>query len=252
MNNRIWNGLLWVGVLFPFLFLLLLSIAQQWAFPAIWPARWSPATWTDALRAGGLGGSVFLSLGLALTVASLATALGFTTAKSLSHHPWGQRLLRVAYLPYVFSPVILAACLQFLFLRSQLSGRPLGVLLAQFFIAYPFAVILFSSFWNDRMHAMEQLAATLGATTAQRYWKVLLPLAKGPLLIGFFQTFLISWFEYGLTNLLGVGKVQTLPVRVFQYVNEANIYYAAMAGCLLALPPVLLLWLNKRYVFVER
>ncbi len=71
------------------------------------------------------------------------------------------------------------------------------------------------------------------------------------LLICFFQTFLISWFQYGLTLLIGAGKVQTLPIKVYDYVNEANIFYAAMASCLLILPPAALLWVNKRFVFNE-
>ncbi|MEO1805346.1 MAG: ABC transporter permease, partial [Bacteroidota bacterium] len=59
----------------------------------------------------------------------------------------------------------------------------------------------------------------------------------------------ISWFEYGLTTLIGVGKIQTLTLKVYQYVNEANIYFAALASCLLFLPPLILIWVNKRFVF---
>jgi putative spermidine/putrescine transport system permease protein len=49
--------------------------------------------------------------------------------------------------------------------------------------------------------------------------------------------------------LIGVGKVQTLTVRVFEYVNEANSYLAALSGVLLFVPPLLLLYVNKRFVF---
>lgn len=101
------------------------------------------------------------------------------------------------------------------------------------------------------MRSMEQLVATLGGNTWQTYIKVLLPVAKGALLVCFFQTFLISWFEYGLTTIIGVGKVQTLTVKVFQYISEANIFYAALASCLLVAPPIVLLWINKRFVFVK-
>lgn len=65
----------------------------------------------------------------------------------------------------------------------------------------------------------------------------------------FFQAFLISWFEYGLTTLIGIGKVQTLTVKVFQYIGEANIFHAALASLLLALPPAGLLWVNKQVLF---
>ncbi|MDX1591815.1 MAG: hypothetical protein R3283_07625, partial [Balneolaceae bacterium] len=58
----------------------------------------------------------------------------------------------------------------------------------------------------------------------------------------------ISWFEYGLTQFIGVGKVQTLTVMVYRYVSEANPYLAALAGVLLILPPITLLLINRKYL----
>ena len=75
--------------------------------------------------------------------------------------------------------------------------------------------------------------------------RVLLPLAWPLLRTALFQTFLLSWFDFGLTNLLSVGKVRTLTVQVFTYVGEANAQLAAVASLLLLLPPALLLWANK-------
>jgi putative spermidine/putrescine transport system permease protein len=83
----------------------------------------------------------------------------------------------------------------------------------------------------------------------QTFGKVLLPLAKGMLIICFFQTFLLSWFEYGLTSIIGLGKIQTLTIKVFMYIKEANYFYGALSSCLLVLPPVILLYLNKKYIF---
>lgn len=241
-----------LAALFPFAFLLLLSLGQRWVFPDLLPADWALSPWRSALgRGDDLGGALLTSFGLALGVGGAGTLLGFATARRLSLLPNGRRWLRVAYLPYVFAPVILAACLQYFFLRLQLNGKVGGVLLAQFFIAYPYAVILSSSFWTPRVLAMEDLARTLGAGKWVVQSRVTWPLLRGPLAIVFFQTFLISWFEYGLTLVIGVGKVETLPLKVFQYVNEANIFYAAMAACLLSFPPVLLLWVNKRLLLFD-
>jgi putative spermidine/putrescine transport system permease protein len=78
---------------------------------------------------------------------------------------------------------------------------------------------------------------------------VVLPVALPQLLVCFFQTFLISWFEYGLTTIIGVGKVQTLTLKVYQYIGEANIFYAALSSCIIVFPPAIFLWINKRFVF---
>lgn len=239
--------------LFPFAFLLVLSVSQRWVYPEVWPVAWSLSPWQTALGSGDdLGGALFTSLTIALGVAASGTLLGFSTARGLGDLRHGRRWLRMAYLPYVFAPVILAACLQFYFLRLGISGSVIGVVVAQFFITYPYAVILASSFWTPRLRSMEEVARTLGAKPMQVKSKISWFLLRGPLGIVFFQCFLISWFEYGLTQLIGVGKVETLPLKVFQFVNEANIFYAAMAASLLILPPVVLLWINKRLLFVTR
>lgn len=239
-----------VVVLFPFAFLLALSFGQNWRFPVLLPSVWTLENWRLLLASqSDLGQSLLRSLGVSGSIAFVATGLSFFTAKHIAYHRLRERLLTVAYFPYVFAPVVLAATLQFYFIRLGLAGKVGGVMLAQLFIAYPFGVIFFTGFWNERMRAMEQLSATLGGNAWQTFRRVLLPAAKGALLVCFFQTFLISWFEYGLTTLIGVGKVQTLTVKVFQYIGEANIFYAALASVLLVLPPVALLWVNKRVLF---
>jgi putative spermidine/putrescine transport system permease protein len=239
-----------IAVSIPFAVLLIMSFGQSWSFPAILPETFTGAAWRNALTgAGDLIGSLAKSLSLALLVASLATGLAFVCTRSLSRSrvDW---LPGLAYMPYVFSPVVLAACLQFYFLRSGLSGTLAGVALGQFFLAFPFACILLYPFWTPHLHDMEQCAATLGAGQKQVFRQILWPLARGPLSVVFFQSFLISWFEYGLTLLIGVGKVDTLPIRVFQFVREANPFYAAMASLLIAIPPVVLLFINRRVIFL--
>lgn len=250
MLEKFFKYILGFLILFPFAVLLVLSFGQNWAYPNVFPATWTAKNWSFLLASqSDLGNSLILSLFISIIIATIVTALGFITSKYVTFSKYKSRWLLLAYFPYVFASVILAACLQLIFIWLHLAGNVWGVLVAQLFITYPFAVILFSNFWNERLKAMEQLVATLGGNTWQTYTKVLLPVAKGALLVCFFQTFLISWFEYGLTRLIGVGKVQTLTLKVFQYINEANIFYAALASVLLVIPPILLLWVNKRYIF---
>lgn len=235
---------------FPFAFLMVLSFGQQWRYPALFPQEWTLGNWFHLFQAGsGLGRGLVHSLLLSAGMAFAGTSLGFLTARQLVRHRWRRQLLVLAYFPYVLAPVILAAMLQYYFMRLGLAGKLAGVMLAQLFLVYPFAVVFFFGFWNERMLALEQQAATLGATAWQRLSRVLLPAARGALAVCYFQTFLISWFEYGLTALIGVGKVQTLTVKVFQYIGEANLFLAALASLLLALPPLLLLWVNRQVLF---
>ena len=250
MKSRL---LLWGVILilvFPFLFILLLSLAGTWRFPSILPATWSLNAWYSLLAINSdITQSLVRSTVIGLTVASTATGLGFITSKSIAYHRHRRHLMMLSYFPFILSPVIYAACINYYFIIWGLSGSVYGVILGQLLIAYPYSVILFSGFWNNRMRQMEMLVATLGGTSWQTYRYVLLPAAKGILLVSFFQTYLISWFEYGLTTIIGVGKVETLTLQVYQYVLEANLFYAALSSFILIIPPALLLYANKRYLF---
>ncbi len=243
-------SLLVILILFPFVYLVLLSMASNWRFPEVLPAYFGLKNWGRIFGSEtGLLGSFIISVVISLSVATVSTLSGFFISRTVSYHPRKNTLTLLTYFPYIMAPVVFGACLSFFFLKLGLFGKPTGVIVAQFMIAFPYALIFFSSFWNERTKSLENLVATLGGNRVQTFFKVLFPIAKGMLLICFFQTFLISWFEYGLTSIIGVGKVQTLTIKVFLFIKEANFYYGALSCCLLIFPPVVLLYLNKKYVF---
>jgi ABC-type spermidine/putrescine transport system permease subunit II len=236
--------------LLPFVVLAALSFAGAWPFPHLLPSRWTAARWTTVLSGrGGLAASFGVSVLISASVALLSTVCGYVTSKHVAYHSRRRLLLFLAYVPFALSPVILGVCLLYVAIQAGLSGTVTGVVLAQTIFAYAFAIVLFQSLWSPRMRALEDLVRTLGGGTWQVYRRVLIPLSRGTLLLGFFQTFLISWFQYGLTVLVGSGRVKTLPLKVYDFIGEANVFYAALASCLLVVPPVLLLWLNKRFLF---
>lgn len=236
----------------PLAVLLLLSFSRNWVFPKLLPGSISTENWSDLFRSGnGITKSFFISLSIAFTVAAIASILGFLTSKFIAYHKKRSQLLLLAYFPFALSPVIFAVCLKYYFLSAQLSGNIPGVMLAQLIIAIPYSIILFTGFWNLRVKQYQDLVFTLGGTTRDAFRKVVLPLARPMFLVCFFQCFLISWFEYGLTMVIGYGKVQTLTIKVYEFIGEANIFQAALSCCILIIPPVLLLWMNKKFIFQQ-
>lgn len=232
----------------PFAYLLVLAAAGDWRYPLVLPESWT-LDHVEQLFGSGLPGAAGLSIFISVAVALGATVAGYWTARSIAKDPRRKRLLAMAYFPYALSPVVYASCLQYYFVWSNLSGTVPGVIISQFLIVFPFAVILLVNHWDEKLMALEQLAYTLGSSSWQAMRRVLLPVSKDMLLLCFFQCFLISWFEYGLTSVIGVGKVQTLTLKVFQYIGESNASLAALSSCLLIFPPVILLWINKSILF---
>ncbi len=233
----------------PALLLFALSLSRNWVFPALLPQQVTGELWIELMQGGMVTQSLVISIVIAVLVAVLATSCGFITSRLIAYHAWRKQLLFLAYFPFVLSPVILAVCLKFYFIKMSIAGTVAGVVLAQMIIAFPYSTIFFMSFWNQQTRQYQHVVSTLGGSELYGFTKIILPVAKPMLLVCFFQSFLISWFEYGLTSVIGYGKVQTLTIKVYQFLTEANIFYAALSCCLLIIPPVVLLWLNKKFIF---
>jgi putative spermidine/putrescine transport system permease protein len=234
----------------PFVYLLLLSFTNNWNFPKLLPVSYNKKNWQEALSDNnGILHSLLISLLIASCVAILSTFFGFFISKAIAYHKRGDLLLFTCYFPLALSPVIFALLVNYYFIRISLSGTVAGIVIAQLMIALPFSILLLNSFWNRQIKSLEAISATLGANYGQTFIKVLLPVAKPQLLVCFIQTFLISWFEYGLTTIIGVGKIKTLTLKVYQYISEANVYYAAISSCIIILPIVALIWFNKRFIY---
>ncbi len=244
--------LLGILCIVPPIILLALTFFESWRFPDVLPATYSTDSWQALFRgSNNIGKSLLTSFLVAALVGILAVTMGFFTSMIVSYHKRRKLLLFLTYLPFALAPVIFAVCIKFYFLKLELTGTFIGVVLAQLIIAYPYATIAFTGFWNKRIQEYQLQAITLGASPSYTFLHLLLPMAKTIIIVVLFQCFLISWFEYGLTLIIGVGKIDTLPLKVFQYLSEANMYQASLAASLLILPPILLLWINKKFVYIK-
>ena len=240
---------MWVSALvFPLFLLLVFSLGTDWQFPKIWPGidlkSWLSLSESDVLLHG-----MVMSLGISTVVAALSTVSAFVVSRYIMSLKSAKNWLLLAYFPFALSPIVYAVCLLFYFNYFNASGTIWGVMLAQFLILFPYGVIVCAGFWNRRIKDLEELTKTMGGNRATRWKEVLWPMGRGILGICFFQSFLISWFDYGMTQFIGVGQVKTLTIHVYVLIGEANPYLAAVAATLLVLPPLIFLAINKRLVF---
>ncbi|MGA9607621.1 MAG: hypothetical protein WBR21_11445 [Rouxiella badensis] len=230
----------------PSLFLLVQSLALRWDYPFLFPQRISLQAWQAVLGSGQLHQSLLLSITASTVVGCFSTTAGFVTSRYVAWHARRPQLLFLAYVPFVISPVILGTCLLHFFIELGIADTLFGIMAGQVIIAYGFAIVFFVRFWNARIRSMQDLVLTLGGNTWSAFRFVLVPVARGPLLVCFCQTFLISWFDYGLAVIIGGGKIPTLTVRLFGFISEANMPVAAVSALFLITPPTLLFWLTRR------
>lgn len=220
----------------------MLALANQWSFPHLLPDSNLSANGTFKFLDPMLFKSIYQSLLLSLTLATLATTIGFFASR------YAMRYSQLALLPFLIAPIILMAALRHFFIIVGLNNTWGGVLIGQFLLAYPFAFIFLHPFWTHKWQELIITSQELGATLIETYSKIIGPIGRPVLVLCFFHTFLISWFDYGTALIIGAGQVKTLTLLVYQYVQEANIYLAARASILIGLPAFILLIINKNYI----
>ncbi len=233
-------------IMFPFLVLTFMSFTKSWFYPSLFPKVWTWEAWQFVLSDEDFLMLMLKSSALSVSVALISTILAFFVTRQLYLFRFDQRIYSVAYLPYSFSPVIYAFCIQFMFIQIGLRGSYFGVFIAQLLISFPYSVLLFSKHWGNKMRNLEAVSLSLGASSTQTFLLITLPVSIRIIGLSIIQSFLISWFDYGLSWVIGAGSVNTITLKIYQYISESNLAFASMASLVLLLPPTVVVIIQNK------
>ncbi|MGI5837097.1 MAG: ABC transporter permease [Chloroflexota bacterium] len=234
-------GLLALSVL-PSLFLVGPLAALAWrALPS--------GRWMEAFGNPIVGQALGLSLTTTMGSLALVVTLGTPMAYLLARYSFpGRRLLDTLIdLPMVLPPAVAGLSLLLLFGRNGLLGPFLkeaglevafsttAVLLAQAFVAGPFYIRSARAGFESVDPQLERVAATLGESDAQIFWRVTVPLAFPSLLSGAVMTWARALGEFGATIMFAgnlPGRTQTMPLAVYTAM-ESDLWAALTLALLL-------------------
>jgi len=188
-----------VIVLIPLIALFLRPIGMGWE--AFWAALLDPRV-IAAYR---------LSFGGALIAAAINAPFGVLVAWVLVRYRFpGRRIAdAIVDLPFALPTAVAGIALTALYAQNGWFGSlleplgikvaftPLGVLVAMVFIGLPFVVRTVQPVLADLERAEEEAAATLGATPAQTFFRVVLPALAPAAVTGFALAFARAVGEYG-------------------------------------------------------
>lgn len=201
------------------------------------------ATLADPIATGALTTSLVTA-----TISTVAIALGgIPLAYILAHTHFRLRPLvtLLVYIPLVF-PAVVSGIVQLLvygpygpiggFFAArgfELDTTLAGVILAQTFVAAPFAIVAARAAFESVDPATERVAMTLGASRWRVFWTVSLPQAAGGVAAGLILTWLRAMGEFGATAVLAYHPY-TLPVYIYVQLTGLGVP-AALPLALLAL-----------------
>ncbi len=191
-------ALLYLG----FIVLIPLSAAFLKTATMTWPAFW------DAVAAPRVMASYRLTFGASLAAALLNAVFGLVVAWVLVRYDFPAKRIVDALvdLPFALPTAVAGIALTALYagngwigqwLPFKVSFTPLGVFVALTFIGLPFVVRTLQPVLEDLQRELEEVAATLGATRAQTFARVVFPILTPALLTGFALAFARALGEYG-------------------------------------------------------
>ena len=236
----------------PLLLLVATSLSSSWFFPAMLPSVWTNDGWRQQMGGATLGRAFLTSVALALATGVFAAAIALPLGRAMAHlHGWRRHVTAAAaFLPVAAPPLALGTGLQVILLRLGLGGTATGVLLAHMVPAIGYLSLIFLGTFTLFDARAEHEARTLGATLAQTWRRVTLPLLKPQIAEAMIVGFLISWSQFALTLVVGGGEVRALPLEVFAFVRAGQEQRAAIGALLLVIPPaaafVVLRWAANR------
>ncbi|MCL4768175.1 MAG: putative 2-aminoethylphosphonate ABC transporter permease subunit [Hyphomicrobiaceae bacterium] len=193
--------------------------------------------------------SIWNSLFIGSTATAIIVPLAFAFAYALTRTcmPLKGVFMAVAMLP-IFAPSLLSAIsLIYIFgnqgfLKGLLMGAtvygPIGILMAQVFYCFPFAVLILVTALSLADGRLYEAAAALGTSTWRVFWTITVPGIKYGLVSASFLVFTLSITDFGIAKVIG-GQFNVLATDVYkQVVGQQNFEMGAVVGFVLLVPAV--------------
>lgn len=246
--------LAWVGIVLVSLPVIALMFKVPWA------------SFDDVLADSSVRTALWLSLRTSLCATALSVIIGLPVAWMLAdaHFP-GRKLVRaVCVLPMVLPPVVGGVALLFVFGRRGALGAPLfdhfgvrlaftesAAILAQFFVAVPFFIVVMESAFAQVDPHVTGVARTLGARPWQVMRKVTLPMVLPSFAAALVLTWARALGEFGATITFAgntPGRTQTLPLAIYTALEQNSDAALVMSVLLIAVSLAVLVSMRSRWL----
>ena len=211
-----------------------------------------------------------ISFGASFIGALLNVFFGFVVAWVLVRYSFpGKRLIdALVDLPFALPTAVAGIALTALYSEQGWIGRflvplgvkiaftPLGIIVALMFIGLPFVVRTVQPVLEDLDVALEEAAASLGASRRQTFVRVILPMVMPALLTGFALAFARGLGEYGSVVFISGNlpmRTEIVPLLIitrleeYDYAGAASLAVVMLVAsfCLLLIINLLQSWNRK-------
>jgi multiple sugar transport system permease protein len=258
-------GLFLVATIFPFLYMVMLSLRSLERVARDPGALIPPLedltfdAYPDALRPvaeGGQGFILFIANSAIVAVLAVVISIGLAVpgAYAISRLRFGgRRHVSVLFLSiYLFPAILLAIPLFVFFSRLGLRGNLVGLLLVYAATAIPITIHMLRSYFETIPEGLEEAAQVEGCTRLGVIRHITLPLATPAIMSSGLFVFMVAWneFLFALLFLVDSRERWTVSLALSQLAGSIEVPTTVlMAGAvILTLPIVVLFFVTERYL----
>lgn len=212
--------------------------------PSQFSLRWFRSFFTSANYWNAL---IYVSLPIAAASAAVATVLGSAAALALTRLRFpGQSTFQAAVLSPLFLPhILLGAAFYIYFTRVGLAGF-LPLVASHTVIGLPFVVRSVSAGLTGIDPRLEDAAIALGASRAQAFMRVTLPIARSSIISGAIFAFIASFSDVNVALFVSGAGYATVPVQIFSQLQfESDPTIAAASTVQIACVAILVVLLQR-------
>ncbi len=210
--------------------------------------RWS-LRWFEAIgRYPEFISAFWRSLWLGALSSAIAVAISVPAALAIGRYrfPGREAMTALFMSPLMIPHLVLGIAFLRFFTQIGLGGTFTGLVLSHIVVVLPFALrlTLASAVGLDR--SIEHAAVSLGASESVVLRRITLPLVLPGLVSGWALAFINSFDELTMTVFIAAPGTETLPVRMFLYIQD-NIdpLVTSVSACVIAITVVALVVLDR-------
>jgi spermidine/putrescine transport system permease protein len=166
--------------------------------------------------------SSFNSVVLAIVNTIIATTIGTLGAVGLNRYDFRARpLLELLILPPITIPWLIIGTSMLIFFFWTGIGRGLhSMLLGHVALSIPYVMIVVGARLKSHGSALEEAAATLGASPFQTFWRVTLPVLSPSIVAAALFAFAVSFDQFVISYFLAPPGTSTLPVEIYTSIRK--------------------------------
>lgn len=238
----------------PLMNMLMLAFANDYSVPNVLPQEWGFKWWGYVFSQNSLVTSIIQSFIIAIVTTLVSMVFCIPAAYSIARFKYrGRKIFMLSFLlTNAFPKLGIYTSIAVLFYKYGLMGTYVGVIIIHMINSMMFMVWLPSSAFQAIHRQQEEAARDVGAGPIRTFFKVTLPMAMPGISVATLYTFLGSMEEAQGTMLVGLAKIQTMPVAMYGIVLDSSaVQIGAVFAILLIIPSAIMIFLMRKYIGPE-